>query len=87
MRVQHPEKRQHTIAPVGEEPIETEENGIAEVPDKLGRELVAQGWTRTDKPKSRSKSTASAAEETDASEPDVEDTPEDTDAGASGEEG
>lgn len=49
MRVQHPEKRQHIIAPVGQDPIETEENGIAEVPDDLGKSLLEQGWTRTDK--------------------------------------
>lgn len=49
MRVQHPEKRQHIITPVGSDPIETEENGIAEVDDDLGKSLLAQGWTRTDK--------------------------------------
>lgn len=47
MRVQHPEKRQHEIAPAGEPPILTDERGVADVPTKLGNELVKeQGWTR-----------------------------------------
>lgn len=46
MRVQHPEKRQFEIAPVGADPVLTDERGIAEVSNDVGRDLVAQGWTK-----------------------------------------
>jgi hypothetical protein len=36
MRVQHPEKRQFEIAPVGADPVLTDERGIAEVPNDVG---------------------------------------------------
>ena len=46
MRVQHPDKTQHTIAPALADPIETDENGIADVEDeKVAKSLVEQGWT------------------------------------------
>lgn len=45
MRVQHPEKRQHEITPVGVDPILTDEDGVAEVDDKLGKALLEQDWT------------------------------------------
>lgn len=46
MRVQHPEKRQFEIAPVGADPVLTDERGIAEVSNDVGRDLVAQGWSK-----------------------------------------
>lgn len=53
MRVQHPDKTEHTIAPAGQDPILTDERGIAEVDNKLGKQLLEQGWTRTDRGGSR----------------------------------
>ena len=48
MRVQHPEKRQHIITPVGHDPIETDERGIVDVEDEdVAKSLLAQGWTET----------------------------------------
>lgn len=45
MRVQHPEKRQHEIAPAGKDPIVTDEHGIADVDDDIAKSLLDQGWT------------------------------------------
>lgn len=59
MRVQHPEKRQFEIAPAGAEPILTDERGIAEVPNAVGKDLVAQGWAKL---KDAVKSTSSEPE-------------------------
>lgn len=44
MRVQHPDKSQYTIAPAGEDPIVTDDHGIAEVSATVGKNLVKQGW-------------------------------------------
>lgn len=44
MRVQHPNKTEHSITPSGLPAIVTDEHGVAEVPDNLGENLVEQGW-------------------------------------------
>ena len=82
MRLQHPDKRQHIITPAGEDPIETDESGIAEVEGAVAKDLLAQGWRRTDRPKSR-KAKADATNDTDA-EPAAEDSTDE--AGETGEE-
>lgn len=47
MRVQHPEKRQHEIAPAGLPPFVTDEDGIADVDDKsVADSLLDQGWLK-----------------------------------------
>lgn len=55
MRVQHPEKRQFEIAPVGEPSFLTDDKGIAEVDSKLGQSLVKQGWAELKSGKSADK--------------------------------
>lgn len=54
MRVQHPDKTQYTIAPAGEDPIVTDDRGIADVPAAVGKNLVKQGWTELKSSKSDS---------------------------------
>lgn len=44
MFVQHPDKTQYEIAPVGEPSFLTDESGVAEVSPALGKSLKAQGW-------------------------------------------
>ena len=55
MRVQHPDKSQYEIAPAGEPSISTDERGIAEVPDAIGKSLLKQGWTELKSGKSAEK--------------------------------
>lgn len=50
MKVQHPSKSQHEIVPTDndgrfEEAIASDEHGVVEVTQKLGRQLIKQGWT------------------------------------------
>lgn len=50
MKVQHPSKTQFDIVPTDndgrvEEVITTDERGVVEVTQKLGKQLVKQGWT------------------------------------------
>lgn len=55
MRVQHPSKTQHTIAPAGGTQVTTDERGIAEVSDQIGKSLLKQGWTELKSGKSAEK--------------------------------
>lgn len=64
MRVQHPDKSQYEIAPAGETPFLTDEHGVVEVSQQLGRQLLKQGWVEVKRKPGDPEAVAPAVEDT-----------------------